>query len=44
VNEPGLLARLQANVRPPMTLDEHIAKLELIYQECLSPQNGGGSL
>jgi glycosyltransferase involved in cell wall biosynthesis len=36
VDKPGLLAQLQANVQPPMTLDEHVNKLERIYQGCLS--------
>lgn len=31
VDEPDLLARLQANVRPPMTLDEHADRIEALY-------------
>jgi glycosyltransferase involved in cell wall biosynthesis len=33
VREPGLLARLQSNVRPPMTHDEHISRIESLYAE-----------
>jgi len=31
VDEPDLLARLRANVRPPMTLDEHADRIEALY-------------
>jgi glycosyltransferase involved in cell wall biosynthesis len=32
VDEPGLLERLQANVRPPLTLDEHVQQLQVLYR------------
>jgi len=31
VDEPHLLARLRANVHPPMTLDEHVDRIEALY-------------
>jgi glycosyltransferase involved in cell wall biosynthesis len=33
VDEPDLLARLRANVRPPMTLDEHVDRIETLYAQ-----------
>jgi len=33
VDEPDLLAHLRANVRPPVTLDEHAAKIEALYAQ-----------
>lgn len=33
VDEPGLLARLRAGVRPPMTIEEHVDRLEAIYAQ-----------
>ena len=33
VDEPHLLARLRANVRPPMTLDEHVDRIEALYTQ-----------
>lgn len=33
VDEPDLLARLRANVRPPMTLEEHVDRLESLYAQ-----------
>lgn len=33
VSEPGLLDRLRANVRPPMTLEEHVNRLESLYAQ-----------
>lgn len=32
-DEPELIARLRANVRPPVTLEEHINRLESLYAE-----------
>jgi glycosyltransferase involved in cell wall biosynthesis len=31
VDEPDLLDRLRASVRPPMTLDEHVDRIETLY-------------
>jgi glycosyltransferase involved in cell wall biosynthesis len=36
VDEPGLLATLRAGVTDPMTLDEHVDRIEAIYSLCLS--------
>ncbi|MBC7228164.1 MAG: glycosyltransferase family 4 protein [Thermoflexales bacterium] len=33
IDEPDLLARLRANVRPPMTMEEHVAHLEALYAQ-----------
>lgn len=33
VDKPDLLARLQANVRPPVTLEEHLDRLESLYAQ-----------
>jgi glycosyltransferase involved in cell wall biosynthesis len=33
VDEPSLPARLRANVRPPATLDEHVAEIESLYSK-----------
>jgi glycosyltransferase involved in cell wall biosynthesis len=33
VDEPGLPACLRANVRPPVTLDEHAAEIESLYSQ-----------
>ncbi|MDY7079017.1 MAG: glycosyltransferase family 4 protein [Chloroflexota bacterium] len=40
LDEPDLLARLRANVHPPMTLEEHVDQLELLYAQlvCERPQ------
>lgn len=35
VDEQDLLARLQANVRPPLTLERHVDQLESIYEDCV---------
>ena len=35
VREPGLLARLRSNVRPAMTHDEHIRRIESLYAEMI---------
>ncbi len=35
INEPNLLARLRAGVRPPMTIEEHVDRLEALYAEIL---------
>ncbi|RME33915.1 MAG: glycosyltransferase [Thermoflexia bacterium] len=32
VDEPGLLAHLRAGVRPPMTVEEHVRRLEEVYR------------
>jgi glycosyltransferase involved in cell wall biosynthesis len=32
VDEPGLLERLRANVRPPLTLEEHVQQLQVLYR------------
>lgn len=33
VDSPDLLARLRANVRPPMTLEEHVDQMEALYTQ-----------
>jgi glycosyltransferase involved in cell wall biosynthesis len=33
VEEPNFLARLRANVRPPMTLNEHVGRIEALYAQ-----------
>ncbi len=33
IDEPDLLAHLRANVRPPMTMEEHVEKLEELYRK-----------
>ncbi|MGC9083177.1 MAG: glycosyltransferase family 4 protein [Anaerolineae bacterium] len=33
IDEPGLLAHLRANVRPPMTMEEHAQRLEALYAQ-----------
>ena len=33
VDEPDLLARLRANVHPPMTLDAHVDEIEALYTQ-----------
>jgi len=33
VGEPHLLARLRANVRPPLTLEEHVERIESLYAQ-----------
>ena len=33
VDEPDLLARLRAQVRPPTTLDEHVDSIEALYAQ-----------
>ena len=33
VDEPGLLTRLRANVRPPITLGEHVDRMESLYTQ-----------
>ncbi|WP_322799268.1 glycosyltransferase, partial [Thermoflexus sp.] len=35
IEDPDLLARLRANIRPPMTMEEHVERLEEIYTKCL---------
>jgi glycosyltransferase involved in cell wall biosynthesis len=37
VDEPGLRARLQANVRPPVTLEEHADRLGSLYAQLVNP-------
>jgi glycosyltransferase involved in cell wall biosynthesis len=36
VDEPDLISRLRANVRPPMALEEHLRRLEHLYREFLA--------
>ena len=36
-DEPGLLDRLRANIRPPRSLDEDVAELMQIYQQLSQP-------
>ena len=33
VEEPNFLVRLRANVRPPMTLNEHVGRIESLYAQ-----------
>ena len=33
LDDPDLLPRLRANVRPPMTMEEHVERLEAIYAQ-----------
>jgi glycosyltransferase involved in cell wall biosynthesis len=40
VDEPDLLLRLQANVRPPMTVHEHLDRLEGLYGGLVSDEPG----
>lgn len=40
IDDPGLLSRLRANVQPPMTMEEHVQRLEALYGQVLQ---GGGS-
>jgi glycosyltransferase involved in cell wall biosynthesis len=35
-DSPDLRDRLRAGIRPPLTLDEHVTKLEVIYADALS--------
>jgi len=35
VDEPDLLTRLQASIRPPVTLAEHISHIEVLYAHVL---------
>lgn len=35
IDDPDLVTRLRANVRPPMTMEEHVERLEAIYAEVL---------
>jgi glycosyltransferase involved in cell wall biosynthesis len=35
VGEPDLLARLRANVRPPLTLEEHVERIESLYAQVI---------
>jgi glycosyltransferase involved in cell wall biosynthesis len=36
VDEPHLLARLRANVRPPLTLEEHVERIESLYAQVVA--------
>jgi len=38
VEEPGLLAKLQSSVRPPMGLSEHVHHVEGVYAACTAEQ------
>jgi len=33
LDEPELLARLRAGVQPPMTMEEHLERLEELYSK-----------
>lgn len=33
IDDPDLLPRLRANVRPPMTMEEHVEQLEVLYEQ-----------
>ncbi|MFN3763518.1 MAG: glycosyltransferase, partial [Anaerolineae bacterium] len=33
IDDPDLLPRLRANVRPPMTMEEHVERLEALYAQ-----------
>ncbi len=35
VDEPDLLTRLRADVCPPMTIEEHVDRLEALYTQCV---------
>ncbi len=35
VDEPDLVARLRSNVRPPVTLEEHVDQVEALYSQIL---------
>ena len=41
VDEPDLLAHLQANVRPPVTLDEHLTRVESLYAQVVGAPPAG---
>ena len=36
IDEPDFLSRLQANVRPPVTLDEHVSQVEALYAQLVA--------
>lgn len=40
VNEPDLLAHLRSNVRPPVTLDEHVAEIKSLYANLIDGESG----
>jgi len=35
LDEPDLLPRLRAGVRPPMTMEEHVDRLETLYAQII---------
>ncbi|MCX8068494.1 MAG: glycosyl transferase group 1, partial [Anaerolineae bacterium] len=35
IDDPDLLSRLRAGVQPPMTMEEHVERLEAIYAQVL---------
>jgi len=35
LDEPDLLPRLRAGVRPPMTMEEHVDRLETLYAQVI---------
>jgi hypothetical protein len=35
LDEPDLLPRLRAGVRPPMTMEEHMDRLETLYAQII---------
>ncbi len=34
IDQPDLIAKLRANVEPPLTLAEHAERIERLYLEC----------
>lgn len=40
IDDPGLLSRLCTNVQPPMTMEEHVERLEALYAQASG--NGSG--
>jgi glycosyltransferase involved in cell wall biosynthesis len=44
LDEPDLLPRLRAGVRPPMTMEEHVDRLEALYAGCVPISSGLAAL
>ncbi|MFN3929289.1 MAG: hypothetical protein ACK4OK_06615 [Thermoflexus sp.] len=40
IDDPDLFLRLRANVRPPMTMEEHVERLEALYTQAVSGDPG----
>lgn len=40
IEDPNLLPRLRANVRPPMTMEEHVERLEALYTQAVNRDPG----